>query len=131
HGSEIIDAEIFGVRSGRQSRGHRFHHPQPVHIADAASYVDALRAASVLADPAERRARVRAEVDRIAGEIGGEPRLREDLLNEIANLTEWPVAIACTFDRDFLRVPQEALIQTMETNQKFVPVFGVDGKLTE
>ncbi|HZX90628.1 MAG TPA: glycine--tRNA ligase subunit beta [Rudaea sp.] len=130
HGSEIVDAEIFGIRSGRQSRGHRFHHPQPVHIADASSYVDALRAASVLADPAERRARVRAEVDRSAVEIGGKPRLREDLLNEIANLTEWPVAIACTFDREFLQVPQEALIQTMETNQKFVPVFAENGKLT-
>jgi len=131
HGSEIVDAEIFGIRSGRQSRGHRFHHPQPVHIADAPSYVDALRAASVLADPAERRARVRAEVDRVAAEIGGKPRLRDDLLSEIANLTEWPVAIACRFDREFLQVPQEALIQTMETNQKFVPVFTEGDKLTE
>ena len=131
HGSEIVDAEIFGIRSGRQSRGHRFHHPQPVHVADAPSYVDALRAASVLADPAERRARVRAEVDRIAAETGGKPRLRDDLLSEIANLTEWPVAIACRFDREFLQVPQEALIQTMETNQKFVPVFTEGGKLTE
>jgi glycyl-tRNA synthetase beta chain len=128
HGSEIVDAEIFGIRSGRQSRGHRFHHPQPVHVADAPSYVDALRAASVLADPAERRARVRAQVDRIAVEVGGKPRLREELLNEIANLTEWPVAIACTFDREFLKVPQEALIQTMETNQKFVPVFEAQGR---
>ncbi len=131
HGDQIIEAEIFGIRSGRQSRGHRFHHPQPVHVANAEGYVDAMRAASVLADPGERRARVRAEVDRVGGEIGGKPRLREELLGEIANLTEWPVAIACTFDREFLRVPQEALIQTMETNQKFVPVFDTSGKLTE
>ncbi|HEX3122814.1 MAG TPA: glycine--tRNA ligase subunit beta [Rhodanobacteraceae bacterium] len=131
HGDQIIDAEVFGVRSGRQSRGHRFHHPQPVHIANAESYVDALRAASVLADPGERRDRVRAQVERVGAAIGGKPRLREELLSEIANLTEWPVAIACTFDREFLRVPQEALIQTMETNQKFVPVFGADGRLTE
>src|SRR6185436_9047437 len=101
------------------------------HIAEAPSYVHALRAASVLADPAERRARVRAEVDSVAAETGGTPRLRDDLLSEIANLTEWPVAIACRFDREFLQVPQEALIQTMETNQKFVPVFTEGGKLTE
>jgi glycyl-tRNA synthetase beta chain len=131
HGSEIVDAGIFGIRSGRQSRGHRYHHPQPVHIADADHYIDALRAASVLADPNERRDRVRAEVERVGNAIGGKPRLREELLSEIANLTEWPVAIACTFDHEFLRVPHQALIQTMETNQKFVPVFGVDGKLTE
>ena len=131
HGSDVVDAEVLGIRSGRQSRGHRFHHPQPVHIADADHYNDALRAASVLADPHARRERVRAEVERVGGEIGGKPRLRDELLGEIANLTEWPVAIACTFDREFLQVPQEALIQTMETNQKFVPVFAEDGKLTE
>ena len=131
HGDQVIDAEIFGIKSSRESRGHRFHHPQPVVLAVANGYVDALRAAKVLADPAERRARVRAEVERAGHDIGGKPRLRDELLDEIANLTEWPVAIACTFDRDFLRVPPEALIQTMETNQKFVPVFDADGKLTE
>ena len=56
---------------------------------------------------------------------------KNELIAEIANLVEWPVAIACTFDREFLAVPQEALIQTMETNQKFVPVFDASGKLTE
>jgi len=130
HGDQIIDARIFGISSGRQSRGHRFHHPQPVHIANAESYVDALRAANVLADPNERRERVRGQVERVGQAIGGKPRLRDDLLSEIANLTEWPVAIACTFDSEFLRVPQEALIQTMQTNQKFVPVFDDSGKLT-
>jgi glycyl-tRNA synthetase beta chain len=128
HGDQVIDAEIFGIKSGRESHGHRFHHPQPVPIAHADHYVAALRAAKVLADPAERRERVRAEVERVGRDIGGKPRLRDDLLNEIANLTEWPVAIACTFDREFLAVPQEALIQTMETNQKFVPVFDVQGR---
>jgi len=130
HGDQVIDAEIFGICSGRESRGHRFHHPLPVNIDNPDTYLAALRAAKVLADPAERRARIRAEVDRVGAHIGGTPRLRDELLDEIANLTEWPVAIACSFERDFLRVPQEALIQTMETNQKFVPVFDSDGKLT-
>jgi glycyl-tRNA synthetase beta chain len=127
HGDKVIDAEIFGIRSGRESRGHRFHHPLPVSIANPAAYVDALRGAKVLVDPAERRKRVRDEVERVGRNIGGTPRLRDELLDEIANLTEWPVAIACDFERDFLRVPQEALIQTMETNQKFVPVFEAQG----
>jgi glycyl-tRNA synthetase beta chain len=128
HGAEIVDAELFGLRSGRLSSGHRFHHPHAVHVADADSWLDALRSAKVLADPAERRQRVRDEVARVA--TGGEPRLSDALLDEIANLTEWPVAIACTFERDFLEVPPEALVTTMETNQKFVPLFA-DGKLTE
>ena len=131
HGDQVIDAEIFGIRSGRESRGHRFHNPGPVSLATPDAYLDALRAAKVLADPAERRARIRAEVERAGNGTGGLARLRDGLLDEIANLTEWPVAIACSFEREFLCVPQEALIQTMETNQKFVPVFDGDGRLSE
>jgi glycyl-tRNA synthetase beta chain len=120
-----------GIASGRQSRGHRFHHPQPVHVADADGWLDALRAARVLADPAERRERVRAGVERAAAASGGAARLSDALLNEIANLTEWPVAVACAFDREFLAVPREALVSTMETHQKFVPVFAAAGTLSE
>jgi glycyl-tRNA synthetase beta chain len=129
HGEEVIPAGLFGVASGRESRGHRFHHPGPVAVASADAWLDALRDAKVLADPAERRARVRSEVARVAPS-GLAPRLCDALLDEIANLTEWPVAIACTFDETFLEVPAEALVMTMETNQKFVPVFDADGALT-
>jgi glycyl-tRNA synthetase beta chain len=90
-----------------------------------------MRASNVLADPVERRQRIRDEVARVASETGGVPRLDDTLLNEIANLTEWPIAIACTFEREFLAVPPEALVTTMETNQKFVPVFDASGTLTE
>jgi glycyl-tRNA synthetase beta chain len=131
HGSDIVDGEVLGLRSGRQSRGHRFMHPQPVHVADADSWVDAMRMAKVLADPAERRQRIVDEVARVAKQTGGIPRLDDALLDEIANLVEWPVAIACTFEREFLSVPPEALVTTMEANQKFVPVFDAQGVLTE
>ncbi|HET6806469.1 MAG TPA: glycine--tRNA ligase subunit beta [Frateuria sp.] len=131
HGADIIDGEVLGLKSGRKSRGHRFMHPNPVHVTDADGWLDALRAAKVLADPRERRERIRAEVARVATQTGGEPRLDESLLDEIANLTEWPAAIACAFEREFLAVPPEALVTTMETNQKFVPVFDASGTLTE
>ena len=130
HGNQVIDAELFGLKSGRMSRGHRFHHPQPVHIVDADSWLEALHAAKVLADPATRRACVRAEVERVTP-AGTRARLSDELESEIANLTEWPVALACAFERDFLAVPQEALVMTMETNQKFVPVFDAEGVLSE
>lgn len=130
HGEDIIDGEVLGIRSGRASRGHRFHHPEPIDIADADQWIDTLRGVKVLADPAERRQRVRDQVA-TAATAAGTPRLSDDLLHEIANLVEWPVAIACTFERGFLEVPHEALVMTMETNQKFVPVFGSDGQLTE
>jgi glycyl-tRNA synthetase beta chain len=131
HGSEIVDGEVLGLKSGRKSRGHRFMHPQPVHVADADSWPDAMRMAKVLADPQERRQRIRDEVARAATQTGGTPRLDDALLDEIANLTEWPVAIACAFDREFLAVPPEALVTTMEANQKFIPVFDKEGALTE
>ena len=130
HGDQVIDGELFGLKSGRQSRGHRFMHPAPVHLVDADSYAESLRAAKVLADPVERRQRIRDEVARVAP-AGCTPRLDDALLDELANLNEWPVAIACTFEREFLAVPHEALVTTMRANQKFVPVFDADGKLTE
>ena len=131
HGADVINGEILGLTSGRASRGHRFMHPSAVQVADADSWLDAMRAAKVLADPQERRQRIRDEIIAVTAQTGGVPRVTDELLNEIANLTEWPVAIACTFEREFLAVPPEALVTTMETNQKFVPVFDAAGKLTE
>jgi glycyl-tRNA synthetase beta chain len=131
HGAEIVDGQVLGLHSGRKSRGHRFMHPQPVHVADAEGWLDAMRACKVLADPQERRQRICSQVDHLASQIGGVPRLDQALLDELANLTEWPVAIACTFEREFLDVPPEALVTTMVANQKFVPVFDADGALTE
>jgi glycyl-tRNA synthetase beta chain len=130
HGDRVIEGELLGRKTGRQSRGHRFMHGKPVHIVDADSYVDALRAAKVLADPAERRQRIRDEVARGSRGVGT-ARLDDVLLDEIANLTEWPCAVACGFDRDYLGVPHEALVTTMRSNQKFVPVFDADGELGE
>ncbi|MDE1894270.1 MAG: glycine--tRNA ligase subunit beta [Xanthomonadaceae bacterium] len=131
HGAEIVDGEVLGLQSGRKSRGHRFMHPQPVHVADADGWLDSMRASKVLADPQERRQRIQAQIEGVAGATGGLPRLGDALLDELANLTEWPVAIACTFEREFLSVPPEALVTTMVANQKFVPVFDAGGKLTE
>lgn len=131
HGAEIVDGGVLGLKSGRKSRGHRFMHPQPVHVADADSWLDAMRASNVLADPQQRRQRIRAQVEQASRQTGGVPRLDDALLDELANLTEWPAAIACTFEREFLAVPPEALVTTMVANQKFVPVFDTEGKLTE
>ena len=130
-GDQVVPGSVLGLSSDRFSRGHRFHHPEPVRIANPECYVDALRAAQVLVDPVERMARIRTEVAALALANGGGARLDPALLAEVNNLVEWPVAIACTFDRDFLRVPQEALITTMESNQKFFPVFDAEGRLTE
>jgi len=130
-GDQVIDAEVLGIKSDRMSRGHRFHHDKTVWISTPSDYVDALRAAKVLVDPEERRARVVAEVNGAALKVGGSPRITDDNLEQVQCLVEWPKAVLCAFERDFLAVPQEALIATMEANQKFFPVLDEAGKLTE
>ncbi len=130
-GDAVVDGEVFGIRADRMSRGHRMMHEKPVWIGTPDVYVDALRAAKVLADPDERRARVVAEVESAAMRAGGAPRITEDNLEQVQCLVEWPKAVLCAFEREFLAVPQEALIATMEANQKFFPVLDNEGKLTE
>jgi len=130
-GDAVADVTALGIRAGRETRGHRFHHPQPVPVATPQAYVEALRAAFVLVDPDQRRARIVAEVEHAAKAAGGQARIEPDILEQVNCLTEWPVAIRCAFEREFLAVPQEALIQTMETNQKFFPVLDAQGRLTE
>ena len=130
-GDQVVPAQVLGVASDRMSRGHRFEHDKPVWIGQPGDYIAALAAARVLVDPAERRARIVAEVEKAAAEAGGQARITDDNLGQVVCLTEWPAAVLCGFERDFLAVPQEALIETMEINQKFFPVLDAGGRLTE
>ena len=130
-GDQVVEADLFGLRSDRMSRGHRFLHEGPVWIGAPGDYVDALRNAHVLADPDERRERIVREVEAAAAKASGTARITPDNLAQVACLVEWPEAVACSFDREFLEVPAEALVATMEVNQKFFPVLDADGALTE
>lgn len=130
-GKDVVDAEVLGVRSDRMSRGHRFEHDKPVWINNPGDYIDALRGAHVLVDADERRARIARQVQEAAAKAGGDARITEDNLEQVNCLVEWPSAVLCSFEPEFLAVPQEALIATMEANQKFFPVLDHGGKLTE
>jgi glycyl-tRNA synthetase beta chain len=130
-GDQVIDGEVLGLKADRISRGHRFMNGKAVWVGSPDAYVDALRAAKVLVDPDERRARVRSQLEAEAARLGGRARIRAELLEEVKNLVEWPVAIGCAFERAYLRVPSEALVMTMESNQKFFPVLDAGGALTE
>ena len=130
-GKEVVPATLLGVTSDRMSRGHRFMHDKQVWLSTPGDYVESLRSAFVIVDPEERRARIVAEVDAAATRAGGQARITDDNLGQVVNLVEWPAAVLCGFEREFLAVPQEALIETMEINQKFFPVLDASGKLTE
>ncbi len=135
-GNDVIECDLLGVRAGRNSRGHRFMHDKPVWIGMPGDYIDALRAAQVLVDPDERRERILREVNHAAASAGGgqntySARIDATNLEQVNCLVEWPSAVLCGFEREFLAVPQEALIATMETNQKFFPVLDRDGQLVD
>ena len=130
-GDHVVDGEVLGLPAGRLSRGHRFHHPDPIAIVRPEQYVDSLRDAHVLVDADERRACLRTEIEVAAKQADGVARLPDALVEEVNCLVEWPQAVLCGFEPEFLRVPQEALISTMEANQKFFPVLNHEHRLTE
>jgi glycyl-tRNA synthetase beta chain len=129
-GDEVIDARILGVKTGRHTHGHRFHHPQGMYLAEPDAYLPLLETEGhVLPDYAARREAVRAQVVEQANLLGGEALIDDDLLDEVTALVEWPVAISGQFDTDFLQVPSEALISSMQDHQKYFPVVDSSGKL--
>ncbi|WP_269789624.1 glycine--tRNA ligase subunit beta [Stenotrophomonas sp. Iso1] len=131
HGNDVVDAELLGLKSDRMSRGHRFMADKQVWLSNPSDYVESLKAANVLVDADARRERIVAEVNAAATQAGGVARITDDNLEQVVNLVEWPAAVLCSFEREFLAVPQEALVETMEVNQKFFPVLDDSGKLTE
>ena len=131
HGKDIVPVQLLGLSSDRFSRGHRFMHDKQVWLSEAGEYVQALEAARVLVDADVRRARIVDDAGAAADLAGGVARITEDNLEQVVNLVEWPSAVLCSFEREFLAVPQEALIETMEINQKFFPMLDQAGKLTE
>ncbi|RAU48483.1 MULTISPECIES: glycine--tRNA ligase subunit beta [unclassified Pseudomonas] len=128
-GDQVIDCTILAQTAGRESRGHRFHHPESVRITSPANYASDLRAANVLADFNERRALISKRVDELATRHEGTAIVPPALLDEVTALVEWPVPLVCSFEERFLEVPQEALITTMQDNQKYFCLLDADGKL--
>ncbi|OYY73556.1 MAG: glycine--tRNA ligase subunit beta [Gammaproteobacteria bacterium 28-57-27] len=129
-GADVIEAEIYGIQTGRTTRGHRFHHPEPLIVPAADEYAALLESTGhVIADFATRRAMIKAQVESAAAGLGGHPVLDDDLLDEVAALTEWPRVITGNFEPRFLDVPKEALISTMQGNQRYFPLLDAAGNL--
>ena len=129
-GNDVINAEILSVKSGRKTRGHRFHHPENITIPSPAEYEMLLEThGKVIADFDRRKEAVRGQVNEMALSVKGKAMIDEDLLDEVAAMVEWPVAVMGGFEKRFLDIPQEALILTMKTNQKYFYVVDKKGAL--
>jgi glycyl-tRNA synthetase beta chain len=129
-GDQVIDCTILAQKAGRESRGHRFHHPESVRITSPANYLNDLRALMCMADANERRELIsQAHRRSWPASRKAPPSCRQALLDEVTALVEWPVPLVCSFEERFLEVPQEALITTMQDNQKYFCLLDANGKL--
>ncbi len=127
--SQVIDATIQDIKAGNQSFGHRFHAPQAITLNHANDYLDALRTAKVIADFEERQAIIDNQVKKLADEVNAIAIVPSDLRDEVTALVEWPVALRASFEERYLSVPQEALITTMQDNQKYFCLVDSNNKL--
>ncbi len=134
HGSDVVPVHALGLKAGNSTQGHRFEAKcSPVMLHDADSYAATLaHDGAVIANFAERRAEIVRQLAAAAAEVGGgcKPVEDEALLDEVTALVERPNVLICTFEKEFLDVPQECLILTMKANQKYFPLLDAANKLT-
>jgi glycyl-tRNA synthetase beta chain len=129
-GADVVPATLLETPSGHSTYGHRFHAPKALRITSPGSYERTLRERGrVLADFVQRRERIRAEVTSLATALGGRALIKEDLLEEVTALVEWPVALAGSFEARFLALPREVLISTLQGHQRYFPVEDSTGAL--
>lgn len=121
HGDTVLPGTLFGLNADRLTRGHRIHSPGPHSISLAGDYQRVLEEAYVLADQQVRK----DTIERMARNAADTVQIDPGLLDEVNNLVEWPSAILCSFDAEFLAVPHKALIASMQDHQKFFPVADV------
>ena len=134
HGSSVVPVTALGLTAGRSTHGHRFEAvADPITIVDADRYADTLRdKGAVIASFDERRAAIASQLKSTATQAGPALQAIEDeaLLDEVTALVERPNVLVCSFEQEFLDVPQECLILTMKANQKYFPLLDAQGKLT-
>lgn len=129
-GDEVIDAEVLSVKSGRDTYGHRFHHPAPIFLGEPAAYGPILETTGrVIAEFDKRREAIRAQVMEAAEQAGGKAVIDDDLLDEVTGLVEWPLAVVGSFEQRFLEVPPECLISAMKGHQKYFHMVDGEGRL--
>lgn len=129
YGEQVIPFELAGLKAGRITYGHRFLSKGPVTINRPADYLAVLEEAYVLAEPGERKKRIRSQIEKLAAEVGGQVLVDEELLDEVTNLVEYPTAICGSFDPSYLELPSEVLVTPMREHQRYFPVQDKDGKL--
>jgi len=128
-GDEVVECEILGQQASRLSRGHRFHSPDSFEVSTPNDYVAQLKEHHVIVDFEQRKQLIVNGVQALTYSMNGEASIDSDLLDEVTGLVEWPVPLVGDFDKEFLEVPQEALISAMQEHQKYFPLLDEQGKI--
>ena len=131
HGTRRVPGTVLGVKSGKNTRGHRFMGRSEIALASADTYeATLLGAGMVMADFSKRKSEIDRQLIAQAHHHGAGLGEYQPLLDEVTALVEHPSVYVGEFDKAFLEVPQECLILTMRQNQKYFPLFDVAGRLT-
>jgi len=128
-GGEVVEFEVAGVRSGRETFGNRFFSSGSVQLRSASDYLTKLEHANVIADVPKRRAMVKKLVDQEAAKKGGRIVRDDELLDIVTNLLEFPVPVVGSFDSGFLELPRDVVITAMREHQRYFAVENDSGKL--
>ncbi len=126
-GGEIVTFEFAGVASGNRTLGHRLSSGEEIAISGFEDYLGRMRAAGVEPDGEERAARLLQQARDLAAEAGGSVESDADLIPLLADLVEWPGVVSGSFDPAFLELPEEILVTTMRTHQKYLPIRSSQG----
>ena len=134
-GGKVLDGayDLGGTQGklafGNSTRGHRFLSPDAFTVENFADYKEKLRAAHVILDREERKAKIKADAEALAAKEGLTLSPDDGLLEEVAGLVEWPVVLIGSIDETFMDVPSEVLITSMRTHQKYFAVLDKDGRM--
>ena len=126
---ELVNFEVEGLKTELKSCGHRFFGKQTFKVESIADYFEKVKENNVIVDIEERRERIKALIAAKCTKTGEEVLIEEELLDEVTNLVEYPYPVVGTFNSEFLEVPQEVLIITMQVHQRYFPVLDSNGKL--
>ncbi|MGL5971137.1 MAG: glycine--tRNA ligase subunit beta [Cetobacterium sp.] len=125
---EVVQFEIEGIKSGNSSRGHRFF-GENFEISTIDEYFEKIKQNNVIIDIEERKDLIKKLIKENCEGANEQVLIDDELLKEVANLVEYPFPIVGTFNSDFLEVPQDVLIISMQVHQRYFPILDLDGKL--
>jgi glycyl-tRNA synthetase beta chain len=120
--NEQIDVSIADVRSGNVTYCHRFLSQGPITIGRPSEYIDTLRSNGVIIDETERMSIIEKGIEKIEKDIDGKSLRDEELIKEILYITEFPYPLCGSFDKAFLKIPKEVLVNVMKSHQRYIPV---------